>query len=343
VRARFALFVAIICLFAGPAFGQAPTFANGSLSANASSWLAGGQLGYNWQRNSVVFGIEADLSGMNLKSEQSGALSGPATAALSAKSDWYGTVRGRLGWAAGPWLFYGTGGLAYGNVDLSSQFNVTFPAAVPGSLNSQTSPLRTGWVAGGGIEYLLRPDVIVSFGYQYVDLGTVNLASSMTFASGAGTVSMSQSARVHAAFHVVAAGLSWHFSPANSGGPWEGVYAGGHAGGAWGNSASADYAATCNACGLIISDVRLKRDIVLVARLKDGLGIYRYRYLWSDTVYVGVMAQEVALDHPDAVTRDPFGYLRVNYRKLGLRLMTEAEWDALHARDALASVYGGAM
>ena len=59
----------------------------------------------------------------------------------------------------------------------------------------------------------------------------------------------------------------------------------------------------------MISDARLKRDIALVGRRDDGLGLYRYRYLWSDTVYVGVMAQEVALIHPDAVVRDPLTVL----------------------------------
>jgi hypothetical protein len=77
------------------------------------------------------------------------------------------------------------------------------------------------------------------------------------------------------------------------------------------------------------SDVRLKRDIVLVGRLDDGLGLYRFRYLWSDQVYVGVMAQEVALMHPDAVVHGFDGYLRVNYSRLGLKLMTLSEWDAL--------------
>ena len=72
------------------------------------------------------------------------------------------------------------------------------------------------------------------------------------------------------------------------------------------------------------SDKRLKRDIALLSRREDGVGIYRYRYLWSDEVYVGVMAQEVARIVPDAVVCGPDGYLRVNYRRLGLRLM---KWD----------------
>jgi len=77
------------------------------------------------------------------------------------------------------------------------------------------------------------------------------------------------------------------------------------------------------------SDNRLKRDIVLVGRRGDGLGLYRYRYLWSDTVYVGVMAQEVALLHPEAVVRGVLDdYLRVDYGRLGLKMMTLPEWDA---------------
>ena len=75
------------------------------------------------------------------------------------------------------------------------------------------------------------------------------------------------------------------------------------------------------------SDARLKRDIALLARRDDGVGIYRYRYLWSDEVYVGVMAQEVAQIYPEAIACGPDGYLRVDYAPLGLRLMTWDEWQ----------------
>jgi hypothetical protein len=81
-----------------------------------------------------------------------------------------------------------------------------------------------------------------------------------------------------------------------------------------------------------VSDIRLKRDIVLVGRRPDGLGIYRYQYLWSDAVYVGVMAQEVALIHPDAVVHGVDGYLRVDYGRLGTRLMTLPQWEAAQAQ-----------
>jgi Chaperone of endosialidase len=76
------------------------------------------------------------------------------------------------------------------------------------------------------------------------------------------------------------------------------------------------------------SDIRLKPDITRVERLPNGLDLYRYRYLWSDTPYVGVMAQEVASVDPEAVERGADGYLRVNYARLGLRLQTWNEWVA---------------
>src|SRR5215813_994451 len=85
--------------------------------------------------------------------------------------------------------------------------------------------------------------------------------------------------------------------------------------------------------GPAISDVRLKRDIVQIGQLASGPHIYRYRYLWDDTFYVGVMAQEIAVTVPDAVVRDNDGYLRVAYDRLGLKLMTWDEWLA-HAQAA---------
>ena len=86
----------------------------------------------------------------------------------------------------------------------------------------------------------------------------------------------------------------------------------------------------------IPSDARLKRDIVLLTRLDNGVGIYRYRYLWSDTIYVGVMAQEVAAIVPDAVVLGRDGYYRVIYARLGLRMITWDEWTKPTAPMGLA-------
>ncbi|THD68519.1 MAG: tail fiber domain-containing protein [Bradyrhizobium sp.] len=76
------------------------------------------------------------------------------------------------------------------------------------------------------------------------------------------------------------------------------------------------------------SDLRLKRDIAEVGRTPNGLHLYSFRYLWSDTLYVGVMAQEVLLRAPAAVIRGDDGYLRVDYGQLGLKFQTFEEWSA---------------
>ena len=87
--------------------------------------------------------------------------------------------------------------------------------------------------------------------------------------------------------------------------------------------------------GVVVSDVRAKRDIVPVARLDNGIGLYRYRYNWSDQLYVGVVAQEVAEVLPGAVVRGADGYLRVDYRQLGTHLQTWDEWMLSHPESSL--------
>jgi len=69
----------------------------------------------------------------------------------------------------------------------------------------------------------------------------------------------------------------------------------------------------------------------VVGRTPDGLRLYRYRYIGDDTLYVGVMAQEVAELRPDAVARGEDGYLEVDYGKLGLRFLTFEEWARRNA------------
>jgi hypothetical protein len=84
------------------------------------------------------------------------------------------------------------------------------------------------------------------------------------------------------------------------------------------------------------SDRRLKRSIRLLARLHNGLKIYAFKYLWSDVVYVGVMAQDL-LQNPtwkDAVIKKANGFYTVNYAMLGLKMTTFAQWK----KDGLASI-----
>ena len=74
------------------------------------------------------------------------------------------------------------------------------------------------------------------------------------------------------------------------------------------------------------SDIRLKHDIVLVGRLNDGLGVYRFVYNGGHKAYVGVIAQEVRQVVPQAVERGSDGYLRVHYGQLGLQFQSYQHW-----------------
>ena len=133
----------------------------------------------------------------------------------------------------GQWLFYGTGGLAYGEVGLSSSFIADITHT-----QLQTSSIRAGYVVGVGTDYLLRPNFSLGLSYQFVDLGRISATS--TSASTEGFL-LSQAASTHAQFQTIMASLSWHFAPTPSAGPWAGAYAGANVGGAWGNDANAVY------------------------------------------------------------------------------------------------------
>ncbi len=91
------------------------------------------------------------------------------------------------------------------------------------------------------------------------------------------------------------------------------MFGGGGAAGGGGNSglgdlASAGLTALMNGLG---SDRRLKRDIVKVG--EDSYGnIYHFKYIWSDQVYEGRMADELAQVRPDAVEVTKDGYLKVS-------------------------------
>jgi outer membrane immunogenic protein len=159
------------------AAGSYPT----SLSPSAKGVIGGGQIGYNWQLPSQwLIGLEADLQGSGIKGSASQTLS-PAlfdmtSTGVTKSIDWFGTVRGRVGFLVTPqWLLYGTGGLAYG--ETKSSFTTTDLAfgCVPNATlcaNGASSGTRAGWTAGAGAEAMLAPNWSVKVEYLYVDLGS---------------------------------------------------------------------------------------------------------------------------------------------------------------------------
>lgn len=68
------------------------------------------------------------------------------------------------------------------------------------------------------------------------------------------------------------------------------------------------------------SDIRLKEDIRLITTTKSGINLYGFRYLGDEQYYVGVIAQEILKTHPEAISKDVFGFYRVDYAQLSLSM-----------------------
>lgn len=141
--------------------------------------LGGVQIGFNRQIGSWVWGVEADFSGTDLSGSKTvlvppvGAF--PNLSNVSQDMDWFGTVRLRAGYAMNDWLFYGTGGLAYGHVNYSySQTNVPFGGAV--NIAASDSKVELGWTAGAGIERAWGAWT-ARLEYLYFDLGSHELSA----------------------------------------------------------------------------------------------------------------------------------------------------------------------
>ncbi len=88
------------------------------------------------------------------------------------------------------------------------------------------------------------------------------------------------------------------------------------------------------------SDIRLKREIQHLTTLDGGMKIYAFKYLWSEEVHVGVMAQDL-LANPawkNAVVTQENGFYAVDYAQLGMRMASWAEWQAYGEKAVLQGV-----
>jgi outer membrane immunogenic protein len=145
-------------------------FTNDSLYQAPQGGFGGGQIGYNWRGDSllgpIVYGLEADIQGAGLSDGYPAVGGGPlgATATTyNTKSDWFGTVRGRIGLNSGPVLSYFTGGYAYGNVKTT-----TTEGGVTAFTNNRT---QGGWTVGSGVEAALGGNWTGKIEYLYLNLG----------------------------------------------------------------------------------------------------------------------------------------------------------------------------
>jgi outer membrane immunogenic protein len=212
-----------------PPVGVAGVVAASTSRFKMDGAVGGGQIGYNWQSDRFVYGIEADIQLSDQKGSTSfacpvpqlgqgcnelvaAAMEGLApTASFNQRLDWFGTLRGRIGALVTPdTLIYGTGGLARGRIETNGIIANYFTTSVAITTFAHKST-RYGWTAGAGVESRLIGNWTAKLEYLYLDLGTV---SGSTFATGFTPLIFAYSSRISE--NIVRIGLNYRFGDAQT-------------------------------------------------------------------------------------------------------------------------------
>jgi outer membrane immunogenic protein len=159
-----------------------------SLATNPQGGVAGGQVGWNYQMNSIVLGLEADMDWTGIKGNASSTSPGPVTAAVgvprtvtaSQSLDWLATFRARLGYTpVDRWLVYVTGGGAAGHANISANFITNDVGLLSGCAfvgeceGGSASKTLWGWAAGVGAEVAVGSHWTFRGEYLHYDLGSL--------------------------------------------------------------------------------------------------------------------------------------------------------------------------
>ncbi len=160
--------------------------------------IAGGQAGYNFQWGNIVFGPEGDLGYLGLAGRESAALPTSPDCTVNHKPNQcglnalysnsgglYGDIAGRLGYAAGPLLFYAKGGFALLDAGIKANYSgdncTTAHACYPSApvkystFSFDRSATLSGWTAGAGVEYAFSPTWSVKLEYLHFDFDSMSI------------------------------------------------------------------------------------------------------------------------------------------------------------------------
>jgi opacity protein-like surface antigen len=192
----------------------------GDWSNSLSGFIGGVEIGANWRLdNGLVAGVEADLHGVSHNKDFKGettafAASGASFADLGQRAtilNYFGTIRGRLGYLVTPTLqLYGTGGLAYGGVTTYAALRAQpVGAASVGTVGPAYRDSLVGWSAGGGVEWALDSKWSVKLEYLRYDLGVATATAYGSARSGA--LHYSATSRTRFDGNLIQAGVNRHF------------------------------------------------------------------------------------------------------------------------------------
>ncbi len=175
-----------------------------------SGALAGFQLGYNYQIDWLMLGLEGDFSWSDIKKDSFSCFTF-GDQLCSAKPQWFADVSGRLGLPYGTWLFYAKGGAAWvqDHFDNVATCSGSQPIAVGGvsaacGVQFFGDQTRFGWLVGGGVESYFAPNWSWKLEYNYMDFG----GRSVTFKDAGDNVFTEE---IHQSIQTVKAGLNYHF------------------------------------------------------------------------------------------------------------------------------------
>jgi outer membrane immunogenic protein len=147
-----------------PYFGYETTYLKGAGSAglsDPSGWRVGAELDYDYQFGNVVFGVAADAFYTWYDSTGTGPQS-----AISTRMHNYETVRGRLGYAFGRWMVFGTAGVAFSDLEITNS-----------ATGISDKKALTGWTAGGGAEWMWSDNFALRGEVAHIDFGSTTFDS----------------------------------------------------------------------------------------------------------------------------------------------------------------------
>jgi len=179
---------------------------------HVDGFLAGGQVGYNWQSGWTVFGVEADASWSNIDGHGKNAPRDPSTClqesdGCTTKIEAFGTIAARVGVAVERSLLYVKGGAAWVHEKHHiGTHDPRFPNDPDFNFDATTSQTRWGWTIGGGVEYAFAQNWSGKIEYNYLDFGKDQVSFTFSppqFFGAAGTLQQNM--------HVVKAGLNYRF------------------------------------------------------------------------------------------------------------------------------------
>lgn len=126
----------------------------GALLEDTEGFSIGAKLGYDKQIGDVVLGVMTD----GFYSFADGNGHGAGAGLFESELNYYGTVRGRLGYSFGRLMAYGTAGYAYGELEVTN---------IAAGLSDKET--LSGWTYGGGLEYAWNKDIMLHAGYRRID------------------------------------------------------------------------------------------------------------------------------------------------------------------------------